>query len=256
MSALQAAGVSVQRGGRRVLDAVDLRVDAGALTAIVGPNGAGKSTLLAALLGWVPLTAGSVRVGGDDPHALSPRDRAARLAWLPQRPAVDEAMPVVEVVAAARFRFDEPVAMRHAAARDALTAVGAAHLADRSATALSGGEAQRVALAGLWAQEAAVWLLDEPANHLDPRVQWEVLDLLLDRWRAGHTLVMVVHDLDLLAARVLPQETVAVVALADGVRAWRRTLDAADLPAQLSALYGVRVTGVQVASRRRLLVLP
>jgi iron complex transport system ATP-binding protein len=251
---LQARGVRVVRGGAKVLRGVDLDVAPGGLCVVVGPNGAGKSTLLGALLGWIPIAGGEVRLDGDAPSVLGSRERARRVAWLPQQAAVREALPVVEVVAAARYRLDEPVSVRLAAARAALDEVGAGALAERSALAVSGGEAQRVALAALIAQQAGAWLLDEPANHLDPAVQHEVITLLLGAWRAGRTLLLVVHDLDLVAARVEHPAEVEVLGLRDGAEAFRCSLADPELPGRLSALYGVRVHGVEVDGRRRLVV--
>jgi iron complex transport system ATP-binding protein len=111
-----------------------------------------------------------------------------------------------------------------------------------------------VGLATLLAQEAAVWLLDEPANHLDPAVQHRVHRFLAERWRQGRTLVTVTHDLNLvLAATGADAARVEVLGLCEGREAFRCPLAAAQLSARLEALYGVRVHTVQVGDGRRLL---
>lgn len=239
MSELVVDAVTVRRAGATLLDKVSLRVARGELVALVGPNGAGKTTLLRAGLGLLPLAAGRVTLGGADAVRMRARDRAAVAAWLPQHAlATTEPLPARELVAAARYRFDEaPAASLHAAAA-ALARVGAAAFADRDVLALSGGERQRVALAALLAQDAPLLLLDEPATHLDPARQGEVYALLGGLWREGLGILCVTHDLNVLAHLGRP-DAVRVVGLADGRIRFERPYDAADLPEQLSALFGV-----------------
>ena len=86
MSGLSCRGIVVELGSSRIVDGVDLSVVPGQWVSVIGPNGAGKSTLLRALLGLVPY-AGTVTIDGDDAAPLSRRDRARRLAYLPQAPA-------------------------------------------------------------------------------------------------------------------------------------------------------------------------
>jgi iron complex transport system ATP-binding protein len=252
---LELRELTVQRGGVDVLRGVDLTVSDGDWVAVVGPNGAGKSTLLHAALGWLRPRAGTVRVGGADPGTLSGSDRARRIGWLPQRVHLAEPLPVVEVVAAARFRFGESVAHSHVAARAALAELDAEGLADRTWTTLSGGEAQRVGLATLVAQQAETWLLDEPGNHLDPAVQHRVHGFLAARWRGGRTLVTVTHDLNLLLAAVGEDAArVQVVGLAGGEISFDCALADETLSEHLAALYGVAVHAVEVGGGRRLLL--
>ncbi len=250
---VEVRGLEVTLGGTTVLGGIDLSVDDGDWLVVVGPNGAGKSTLLHAMLGWQAATRGTVRMGGVDLGALSGSERAAQVGWLPQHPRVAEPLPVVEVVASARFRFTEGLAARHAAARGALSEVGATSLAERQWSTLSGGESQRVALAALVAQQARVWLLDEPANHLDPAVQHRVHRFLAQRWRDGQTLLSVTHDLNRVLAVVGSTAAVTVAGLVQGELRFCCGLDHPDLQDRLAALYGVRVHRVALGDGWRLL---
>jgi iron complex transport system ATP-binding protein len=244
--ALHLDDVSVHVGGRALLSKVQLRVAAGELVALLGRNGAGKSTLLKAALGLIAPSGGAVRIGARRVGELDGRERAARLAWLPQHFAVHEAFTAGELVATARFRFDEPAAAGAAAARRALARTGAAELEARVVSTLSGGELQRVALAVLLAQEAPLLLMDEPANHLDPAQQLAMYRLIGELWRDGHGVLCVTHDPNLLH-HVLSggeAERVRVVGMEQGAIAFERTLADAALPEALSTLFGVRIARV------------
>jgi iron complex transport system ATP-binding protein len=194
------------RSGLR-LDLPALTLSPGVVHVVIGPNGSGKSTLLGAALGMVPLARGAVRAGGTSIDALSRSERASTFAWLPQQPTLEGGLTAEEAVASGRYRFAEPWPASLTAARRALEQVGALPLASRRLDRLSGGEAQRVGLASLAAQEAAWWLLDEPGNHLDPAVRLDLVDLVAARAAQGGGVILVTHDLGLLPhlapARVL-----------------------------------------------------
>lgn len=258
--------VSVKIGGRALLDGVRLTLASGELVALLGRNGAGKSTLLKAALGLVAPSQGKILVSGATNDAtngatndaangtpaakpvarLSGRERAARLAWLPQHFAVQEAFTAVELVATARFRFDEPHAASRAAARRALGRTGAAALEERTVSTLSGGERQRVAIAVALAQEAPLLLMDEPASHLDPAQQLAMYRLIGELWRAGHGILCVTHDPNLLHHVLAAGEAdrVRVIGMSEGRLTFERTLDDAALPEALSQLFGLRVARV------------
>src|SRR5262245_24464666 len=100
--AILAQDVCVARGTRRVLDGVSFGAERGQILALLGPNGAGKSTLLRAVTGLLPFS-GTVRVDGADVRALSPRERARRIALVPQQTSLQSPLPVREVVAQGRY---------------------------------------------------------------------------------------------------------------------------------------------------------
>lgn len=184
-------------GGRPVLDGTDVLVEAGQLVAVVGPNGAGKTSLIRAFAGLLPLTRGVVRLGGDDITTLSPRVRAARVAYLPQERRIAWNLPAVEV-AALGAPFLGPVDGL-ARARAALIEVEAGHLAERGVAEMSGGERARVLLARALVAEALALLVDEPIAGLDPEAQLMVLELLKARAGAGQAVLVSLHDLSLAA---------------------------------------------------------
>ncbi|NBD12019.1 MULTISPECIES: ABC transporter ATP-binding protein [Corallococcus] len=249
--------VTVRARGRTLLDGVSLRVTPGDFVAIVGPNGAGKSTLLRVALGLLQPDAGHALVDGQDVAKLAPRERAARLAWLPQRLEAAEPITALEQVVSARYRFPESRRASEAAAHQALAEVGAASFALRPITELSGGERQRVAVAGLLAQETPLVLLDEPANFLDPAQQLDLYARMGQLWRAGRGILCVTHDVNVLAHTHAPGTPAPrVVGLFQGRVAFDSRLDAPDLGEQLGALFGVRMHGMHVEGHRVFVGLP
>ncbi|GLI26010.1 iron-dicitrate ABC transporter ATP-binding protein [Agromyces rhizosphaerae] len=202
--ALVAEGVSLGYDGRRVIDALDLALPAGVITAIVGPNACGKSTLLRGLARLHPLEEGSVRLGDRDLRRMSRRDVARLVGVLPQTSIAPEGVRVADLVGRGRHPhqgwFGRHTSDDAAAVSRALDATGIADLADRPLEELSGGQRQRAWIAMVLAQETGVVLLDEPTTFLDVAHQLELLDLLtqLNRER-GTTVVMVLHDLNLAA---------------------------------------------------------
>ncbi|MGW1074413.1 ABC transporter ATP-binding protein [Streptomyces sp. NPDC002537] len=193
-------GLSVEIAGARLVEDIALRADSGSFVGLVGPNGSGKSTLLRCAYRALRPAAGTVRLDGDDLHALTAREGARRLAALPQESASEFGFTVAEIVAMGRLPHQG--AAGRATARDAevcaqaLARVGAGHLAERSFPSLSGGEKQRVLIARALAQQPEVLVLDEPTNHLDIAQQLEVLSLVRG---AGLTVLAALHDLDLAA---------------------------------------------------------
>ena len=192
----------VRRGERQVLAGVDLSVRAGELVVLVGPNGAGKSTLLDVLTGDVDVDAGEVDLLGRPVSQWSEAEVARQRAVLPQRPVVGFPFTVTEVVRMGRAPWHRtPAAVddeRRVAA--CLSAVEVDHLADRSVLSLSGGEAARVALARVLAQDTPLLLLDEPTAALDLHHEELTLRVVRDRVTAGAGAVVVLHDLGLAAA--------------------------------------------------------
>lgn len=196
--ALRAQGVSVTLDGRAVLRDVDLQANPGEVLALLGPNGAGKSTLLKALAGLLRYE-GRIEIGGFDVASLSPRKRAKRISYVPQRSLLRSALTVEEVVALGRYvhgaSFGGLSQNDSEAIEHALTTTHAADLRNRIFTQLSVGEQQRVLLARALASEATILLLDEPTAALDVGEGLAVLRLIRDLAARSHTIVVVLHDL-------------------------------------------------------------
>jgi iron complex transport system ATP-binding protein len=249
---LELSGVGVRVGARTLLDGVSLTLSPADFVAVVGPNGAGKTTLLRTALGLLPPSQGEVRVAGARVGSLSARQRAASLAWLPQRVAVSEPVTALEQVVAARYRFKESHERSRQAALAALERVSAATFASRRAPELSGGEQQRVALAALLAQETPLVLLDEPANFLDPSQQIELYALVGRLWRAGLGVLCVTHDVNVLAhaAGAEGAGRMRVLGMAGGRVAFEVPYDAPELGERLGALFRVRMQEVRLEGRR------
>ena len=200
-SILSARGLVLDYPGPlRALDGVDVELRPGDLTAVIGPNGSGKSTLLKVLGGLLEPTAGEVRLQGVSPRALPPRERARRIAFVPQfLPALQD-VGVRDFVSSGRYARVARFAAASAADRDAVTRAlaecDAADLEDRGMAELSGGQRQRVLVARALAQEAPVLLVDEPTSGLDPEHQIRVLDLIASL-RGERAALFVTHDLNL-----------------------------------------------------------
>lgn len=186
-----------------VLRGVSLSVAPGELVGLLGPNGSGKTTLLLVLSGVLAPRSGTVTLDGVPLHRLRPRERARRIAAVPQRP---EHIPDLDALSLVLMgRYPHTTLLRgygpddHAAALAALRDTGCAHLAARGARTLSGGELQRVLLARALAQGADTLLLDEATAGLDVARALDILDLLHARHRAGARIMAAIHDLNLAA---------------------------------------------------------
>ncbi len=181
---------------RPVLWDVDLQVPPAVLMAIVGPNGAGKTTLIKCVLGLIEPVAGSVRIQGE-PYKV----RRNAVAYVPQRGSVDWDFPtnVLDVVEMGRYGaigwLKRPGKRERDAAMQSLEKVGMADFAQRQISQLSGGQQQRVFLARALAQDADIYLMDEPFQGVDATTERAIIELLRELRVAGKTVVAVHHDL-------------------------------------------------------------
>ena len=195
-TALAVHDMTVAYQRKPVLWDVDFDVTPGRLVGIVGPNGAGKSTLIKAILGIVPSVSGRVLV-----HGAPYRKMRRSVAYVPQREAVDWDFPVtaLDVVLMGRYGligWCRPVTRSHRqAAYAALERVGMADYARRQISQLSGGQQQRVFLARALAQEAELYLMDEPFVGVDATTEQAIVDLLRKLRSEGKTVLIVHHDL-------------------------------------------------------------
>jgi iron complex transport system ATP-binding protein len=181
------------------LHEINFSLEPGTLLGILGPNGAGKTTLLKAIAGLVPHQ-GSVQQAGTSLSALSIKERARRVAYVPQRSLLNAPLSVSSVVAQGRYCHGSDLAaltrVDRMAVDDALNVTDLSELAERRFTELSGGEQRRVLLARALATEAPVILLDEPSASLDLGHSLRLFYHMKHLTENGRTLVVVLHDLN------------------------------------------------------------
>jgi len=183
-----------------VLWDVDLHLPEGKLIAIVGPNGAGKSTLLKAIMGLVKPVTGWVEIFGEPIHR-----RRSWVGYVPQRESVDWDFPTsaLDVVTMGLYGqigwLRRPSREHRETALRCLDQVGMRDFADRQISQLSGGQQQRVFLARALAQDAKLYMMDEPFAGVDATTERAILDLLRDLRDQGRTVVAVHHDLQTVA---------------------------------------------------------
>src|SRR5262245_34114907 len=192
---LHASGISVHRNGQLTLQPTDFVVGAGETIGIYGPNGAGKSTLLLALAGLLPLTSGTIRIGGQVlGRHLTALAYHRRIAAVFQEPLLLRGTVFHNVEIGLALRGIGRTE-REARVRPVLQQLKIAHLADRAVGMLSGGEAQRASLARALVLDPEVLFLDEPFAALDRptrrRLVQEFAELLRARQMAT---VFVTHD--------------------------------------------------------------
>lgn len=185
------------------VDGVSLEARAGRVTAVVGPNGSGKSTLVRALLGRLPLEAGTLTLEGKSMATLARREVATRMAVVPQREEPVFPISVRDYIALGRHPHGGQFAGRDGVDREAVArAVARADVAmflDRATDALSGGEWQRVRIARALAQGGAALVLDEPTTFLDIAHEMAVFELCDALAREGQAVLLVSHQLNLVA---------------------------------------------------------
>ncbi len=194
---LDVRDVTVAYREKPVLWDIELAVPAGALAAIIGPNGAGKSTLIKAALGLLPLAAGTVQIFGRPYH-----EARKLVGYVPQRGSVDwdfptNALDVVTMGTYGRLGWvRRPGKAEREIALGCLEQLGMADYATRQISQLSGGQQQRVFLARALAQDAQLYLMDEPFVGVDATTERAIVELLRALQARGKTVVCVHHDLD------------------------------------------------------------
>ncbi len=192
MTKLRADELRYAVDGETILDGVSLAVDAGETVAVVGPSGAGKSSFLRLLDRLDEPTGGTVYLDGTDYRSLDPETLRKRVGLVPQQPALREGTVVENVTIGPRLRGESVGDERVA---ELLVDVGLAGYADRDVSDLSGGEAQRVAIARTVVNDPDVLLLDEPTASLDSEAEAAIERLLTDLLATGErTAILVTHD--------------------------------------------------------------
>ena len=200
-----------------VIQDISLSFEKGSVTVIAGPNGCGKSTLLKAITGILPAY-GEIRLDGEAVNTMSSRNRAQRIAFLPQSRQVPE-ITVGRLVLHGRFPYlTYPRQYRKAdfaAAEAAMASLNIAELAHRPLSSLSGGQRQKAYIAMALAQDTDVILLDEPTSFLDIAHQRQLMELAKNLAAKGKIVVLVLHDLMLAlehADRLVIMKTGTIVA--------------------------------------------
>ena len=193
---LEVHDLTVSYERKPVLWDIDLSIPKGSLVGIIGPNGAGKSTLIKAVMGLLPLSSGYVKLM--DKTLDEVRDK---ISYVPQRESVDWDFPISVFEVVLMGRYGKMGLMRRPSKKDkevafqSLEQVGMSAFASRQISQLSGGQQQRVFLARALAQEADLYLMDEPFVGVDAATESAIITLLREMRAAGKTVIVVHHDL-------------------------------------------------------------
>lgn len=241
--------------GREIGHDVDLSLQGGEVLALLGPNGAGKTTLFKTMLGLLPVKAGEVLLDGRPLSTWTRRERALRIAYVPQAHAAPFPFTVRDMVlmgrAAHLSAFALPGARDKAIADAALENLGIALLADKPVTEISGGERQLALIARALAQEARIIVMDEPTASLDYGNQMRLLTEIRRLAVGGLAIVLSTHNPDH-ALQVADR----IALLKDGVLAALGSPRETLTPAALKALYGIDVVIGRVPGSDALVCAP
>ena len=194
--ALKIDGLTVSYGDKTAIFAVDANFPIASMSAIIGPNGAGKSTLLKAVIGVQPKLSGQIYIF-DNPI----ENNLKKIAYVPQRVSVDWDFPtnVIDVVQMGLYRqvglLGRMKSKQVSIAMECLDRVGMADLWQKQIGQLSGGQQQRVFLARALAQDAEIYLLDEPFSGVDAVTERAIIDVLKSLKSKNKSVIAVHHDL-------------------------------------------------------------
>jgi len=197
-SLLEVQDISFRYPGSLILDKVSLCINPGEVVCLLGPNGCGKTTLLDCILGWLKPCEGQIFLNSNDLSAMSARQIARFLAYVPQNHEKTFPYLVRDIVLMGRASFlgplDRPGAEDVAIAEKALEMVGMSHLKNRPYTQLSGGEGQLVMVARALAQNSPLIVMDEPTAHLDFKHELIILETIVELIKkTGLSVLMATH---------------------------------------------------------------
>lgn len=185
-------------GERQVLQQVSFTAEKGKLLSVLGPNGAGKSTLFRCILGALNDYSGTICMDGADLRILSAREKAARIAYIPQTHRPTAGYTVLDTALMGLTRqlgtFSQPKREHVELAMAALERLNIAALAGREFSRLSGGEQQLVLIARAMTQQAEVMVMDEPTSSLDYGNQLCVLQQVKELAQQGYTVLLSTHN--------------------------------------------------------------
>ena len=174
--------ITVTRGNTEIISDYSEQIPSASITVIVGPNGCGKSTLLAAIAGDIAPTKGTITINDIDPTTTNPAQLAKLRSMAIQNQSYTLGFTVKQIIEMA------------GPSTEIMESLGLTSLANRLATTLSGGEAQRVSIATAIAQKTPVLLLDEPLAAQDVEHRAKIIDLLKKLAASGTTVVVVAHS--------------------------------------------------------------
>jgi zinc/manganese transport system ATP-binding protein len=245
LNAVGFSDVALSLGGRRILVDVSFDIGEGEFVGVLGPNGSGKTTLMRAILGLVPVQSGRITLFG-----ASARRGAPGVAYLPQTRSAPPTAPITgrdflaSAVNGERWGMPLLSAADRRAIDDALAMVGGTELARRPLSRMSGGERQRLLIAGAIVGRPRLLLLDEPLISLDQHQQHVIVDLVRRLSRElGLTVLFTAHELNQLLGAID-----RILYLGHG-HAAVGTVDEVMTPATLSRLYGAPIEVVRAAGR-------
>jgi len=188
---LKLENISLSYGSRTVLDNINLQIQSSEWLAILGVNGSGKSSLLKAGVALAPISSGKIKLCGEELKNLTRRQISRLITFLPQRAHVHVPYVVRDLLQMSHYASSSTMTLEQCAELFDIQS-----LLDRRINELSGGEYQRVMLAGAFFQGTALVALDEPTTHLDLKAQHEVSELLIKIKNQRRTGCLVVtHDL-------------------------------------------------------------
>lgn len=223
---------------RWILKHISCEFNRGEFWGIVGPNGSGKSTMLRLMSGELTASSGKVELAGDDVSEMSAYELARKRAVLVQKGELRFPFRVKEVIRFGQFHLggqESDDMLGHAMTpEEIMETCEISELADRIYPTLSGGEACRVDVARIIAQQTPILLLDEPTNHLDPKHQVAVLSMCRRFAAQGALVIVVLHDLNLAAQytdKLLMMQDGEVVASGEPTEVLQ--------PERLSDVYGI-----------------
>ena len=196
---LSVQNISCSADGHLLLDDISLEIPRGSFVGLIGPNGSGKSTLLKTIYRVNKASRGAVYLSGRDMSRMTGREIARQMAVVGQENQVNFDFSVLEILMTGLYARrpllagDSPEDV--AGCENALASVGMLECKDCSFLTLSGGEKQRVLIAGAFAREPELIVLDEPTNHLDIGYQFLILDLM--KQRKSVTVFTSMHDMNM-----------------------------------------------------------
>jgi iron complex transport system ATP-binding protein len=201
MTLLEIKNLRISASGAEIIQGISFSIDRGEGISLIGPNGAGKTTVLRAIMRLIAISGGDMQLAGKPAGSYTARELAREIGYVPQRVPIAFPYTVEEFVRMSRYAY-EPSLWRgskdnESAVEEALEATDTAEFRKRPLPDLSGGELQRVLVAGAVAQKPKLLLLDEPAASLDPKYG-KALHELLARLRSDFSLAVlsVSHDLN------------------------------------------------------------